>query len=151
MATDQNGLSNVAQVEALADQLSACADAIHARVMKEIRRHKGEPVSQAEQARARALLNDAVVLRQRANSLYLDAAAHIVDSLNTPQENVAGLTAAAAEKIRQMALMGELGGLVAAVLALAAAASTGQGAPIVLALETIGRQLKAIERQKKPA
>jgi hypothetical protein len=148
MAPGQNGLSNVAQLEALADQLSACADAIHARVVKDLKAHKNEPIGAAEQAVARALLEDEVMLRQRANGLYADAATYVVTALGKPQQHVVELTAAAAEKIRKIALIGDAVGLAGGLLTLAGAAATGQAAPIVLALEKIRRQLKAIDTHR---
>ena len=153
MATEQNGLSNVAQIEALADQLSACADALHARVMRDIKAHKGGDFSDAEQATARALLDDEVLLRQRANGLYADAATYVVKALGTPQRQVVELTVAAAEKIRTIALVGDVVSLAGGLLTLAGAAATGQAAPIVLALEKIRRQVQAVEshRPARPA
>ena len=145
MTSDQNGLSNVAQVEALADQLSACADQLHARVMQDIKAHKDGAFSDAEQAAARALLDDEVVLRQRANGLYADAATYVVKALGKPQQHVVELTAAAAEKIRKIVLLGDVTGLVAGLLSLAGAAATGQAAPIVLALEKIRLQVQALQ------
>lgn len=152
MAAQQHGLSNVAQIEALADQLSACADEIHARVMKDIKRHGGTRLSEKEQTRARALLEDEVMLRQRANGLYADAASIVVKGLSQPQRHVMELTAAAAEKIRKIAVIGDLTGLVAGLLLLGGAAASRQPAAIVLALEKIRQQLKAIETHSaKPA
>src|SRR5213595_396853 len=124
MGTEQNGLATVEQIEALADQLSACADEIHARVMKDIKAHKGGDISEAEQTVARALLDDEVVLRQRANGLYADAATYVVKALGKPQQHVLELTAAA----------------------------TGQAAPILLALEIIRLQSLVVKADfpKKP-
>lgn len=149
MAATQNGLSSIDQVEALADQLSACADEIHARVMKAIRAHKGGPIGEREQAVVRALLEDEVMLRQRANGLYADAAAHVVKSLPRSQQHVLELTAAAAEKIRKIALIGDVTGLVAGLLTLAGAVATGQAAGVMKALETIETQAKAIDSHRK--
>jgi hypothetical protein len=152
MGAAENGLANVEQVEALADQLSNCADEIHARVMKDIKEHKGGPFSDAAQAVARALLDDEMVLRQRANGLYADAATYVVKTLGKPQQHVIELTAAAAEKIRKIALIGDVTSLVAGLLALAGAAATGQAAPILVALDKIRRQLIAVQADspKKP-
>ncbi|MES2757037.1 MAG: hypothetical protein V4693_06655 [Pseudomonadota bacterium] len=149
--TEQNGLGSVEQVEALADQLSACADQIHARVMKDIRAHSG-PFSDAEQATARALLDDELLLRQRANSLYADAATYVVKTLGKPQQHVIELTAQAAEKIRKIAVIGDVVGLVGGLLSLAGAAATGQAAPILAALAKINTQVKAVQANlpKKP-
>jgi hypothetical protein len=149
--TDQNGLANVAQIEALADELSACADQIHARVMKDIKSHDG-PFTDAEQATARALLDDEVLLRQRANSLYADAATYVVKSLGKSQQHVLELTAAAAEKIRKIVKIGDAIGLVGGLLSLAGAVATGQVAPILVALAKIHTQVKAVQDEvpKKP-
>ena len=142
---DQNGLASVAEVEALADQLSACADQIHARVMKDIKSHNGGPFSDAEQATARALLDDEVLLRQRANSLYADAATYVVKTLGKPQAHVIELTVAAAEKIRKITMIGDVVGLVGGLLSLAGAAATGQAAPILVALDKIRTHIKAVQ------
>lgn len=149
---EMNGLATVPQVEALADQLSACADELHARVMKSIKSHQGD-FNDAEQATARALLDDELLLRQRANSLYADAATYVVKTLGQPQQHVMQLTADAAEKIRKIALIGDVVGLVGGLLSLAGAAATGQAAPILVALEKIGKQIKAVQADmpKKPA
>ena len=149
--TELNGLATVPQVEALADQLSACADDLHARVMKSIKTHQGE-FTDAEQATARALLDDEVLLRQRANSLYADAATYVVKTLGQSQQHVMALTADAAEKIRKIAMIGDVVGLVGGLLSLAGAAATGQAAPILVALEKIRTQIKAAQADlpKKP-
>jgi hypothetical protein len=149
--TRAGGLGSVADVEALADQLSACADQIHARVLEAIRAPREEDLAQAEQSAARALLEEEVLLRQRANGLYADAAGAIVATLGKPQEQVIALTAAAAEKIRTITRLGNAIGLVGALLSLAGAAATGQAAPIVLALEKIHHQLDAIKAAANPA
>ena len=148
---DDNGLSTAAQVEALADQLSACADALHARVMDDIKAHKDATFSDAEQAALRALLDNELVLRQRANSLYADAATYVVKALGKPQEQVLALTAAAAGKLHTIALISDVTGLVGGLLSLAGAAATGQAAPIVLALEKIRRQLQAVAADRAAA
>jgi hypothetical protein len=151
MTSDDNGLSSAAQVEALADQLSACADALHARVMVDIKAHKDLPCSDAEQAALRALLDNELLLRQRANSLYADAATYVVQTLGKPQRQVLALTAAAAGKLHKIALIGDVAGLVGGLLSLAGAAATGQAAPIVLALEKIRRQLRAVAADRAAA
>ena len=135
------GLATVAQVEELADQLSACADSIHERVMREIKSFKGGPVPAARQDAARALLDDEVVLRQRANGLYADAATYIVRSLGKPQAHVLGLTKDAGEKIAKITHIGDAVSLVARLLGIAAAVATGQPAPILLSLEYLKHQL----------
>ena len=144
MTTEQNGLSTVAQIEALADQLSAIADEIHVRVMKDIRDHKGAPISEAEQAIARGLLEDEIALRQRANGLYADAATYVVQSLSQSQQQIVMLTTDAAEKIRKIGRIADITGLVGGLIMLAGAAATGQAAPIVVALERVGKHVKKV-------
>jgi hypothetical protein len=144
MTTEQNGLSTAAQIEALADQLSAIADEIHARVMKDIKDHKGGPINEAEQAIARALLEDEVQLRLRAELLYADAATYVVQSLGKSQQQIVKLTADAAEKIRKISRIADVTGLVGGVLMLAGAAATGQPAAIVVAIERVSKQVKKV-------
>ncbi|WP_229451965.1 hypothetical protein [Massilia niastensis] len=143
--TARSGLSSSDQVVELADQLSSCADQLHERIMREIRSYQGRTVPDKVQAAMRKLLEDELLLRQRASSLYVDAAAFVVQSLGKPQSHLTALTADAAEKIRRIGLIGEVTSLVAGLLALAGAAATGRPAPILLALEKIHRQVKAIE------
>ncbi|SFB92585.1 hypothetical protein [Massilia yuzhufengensis] len=137
-------LSSPAHIIELADQLSACADQIHERVMKEIRSYQGGPVPEGVQATARALLEDETLMRQRANSLYADAAAFIVKGLGKPQAQLARLTADAAEKIRKIAVIGEATGLVGGLLTLAGAAITGQPMPLLAAIEKVEKHSKAL-------
>ncbi len=144
MTTEQNGLSTAAQIEALADQLSAIADEIHARVMKDIKDHKGTPLSEAEQAIARGLLEDEVLLRLRADGLYADAATYVVQSLGKSQQQIVKLTVEAAEKIRKISRIADLSGLVGGVLMLAGAAATGQPAAIVVAIERVSKQVRKV-------
>ncbi|MBQ5948390.1 hypothetical protein KBW98_12905 [Massilia sp. ST3] len=140
-------MSSVDQVVELADQLSSCADQLHERIMKEIRSYGGGSVPEKVQAAMRALLEDEILLRQRANGLYADAAIVIVKGLGKPQSHLMALTADAAEKIRKIGLIGEVTTLVAGLLAFAGAVTTGQPAPILLALEKIHKQIKLIEAQ----
>ena len=145
------GLASVAQIVELADQLSACADQLHERIMRDIRAYDGGIVPAHVQATARALLEDELLLRQRANGLYADAATYVVKSLGKSQQNVVALTSAAAEKIRKIALIGDITGLVAGLLHLAGAAATGQAASVIVALDKIHTNIKAIESHKAPA
>ena len=142
MKTEASGLASVAQIEALADQLSACADEIHRRVMKDIHGHTGGPVSEVEQAIARGLLEDEILLRQRADGLYADAATLTVKSLGQSQQQIAKLTADAAEKIRTITKIASAVGIVGGLLMLAGAVATGQAAPIVVAIERVSKQIK---------
>lgn len=152
MLTRNKALATVDQIEQLADQLSDCADELHVRIIKDIKAHGDTPMSDAEQAASRALLDDEAVLRQRANALYADAARAVVSTLAASQAELIALTQAAAAQIRNITLLGDATGLVAGLLMLAGAASTGQPAPIVRALETITHQVQELQADAaKPA
>ena len=142
-AARREGLASAAQVEALADQLAAIADAVHARVMHAIGNGDGQ-FSEAEQAAARALLEDEQLLRERASALYADAARDVVQALGQSQEHLLIVTAQAAEKIRTIGRIADAGALVGGVLALAAAIASGRGPAIVAAIDTVSRQVKKI-------
>jgi hypothetical protein len=145
MGTDTtDGLASVAQVEALADQLSACADELHARILKDVRSQGTGEAGDAAQNAARALFDDELLLRQRANALYADAATSVVKGLGKSQQQVNALTAEAAEKIRKIAVIQDVTGLVGGLLQLAGAAATGQPAPIVAAFEVVRRNVKSL-------
>lgn len=139
--TPAEALATARQVEELGDQLSACADSIHARVLQDIRRHGGGDVPAPEQAAARAMLDAEMELRQRASQLYADAAACIVAPLGQPQAHLIQLTLDAAAKIRRIVRLGDGISLVARLLGLAAAATTGQVAAILVAIEALKAQL----------
>jgi hypothetical protein len=151
--TPAEALSTAKQVEELADKLSACADSIHERVMRDIRRsqqeHHGE-VPEAEQSVARALLDAEVELRQRADRLYADAAVCIVGSLGKSQAHLVALTADAAKKIQTITRIGDGITLVARLLGLAAAAATGQVLPILAAVDLLKTQLDVVAVHEAP-
>lgn len=131
------GLSSMQQVVELADGLSTIADRLHERILREIRSYDGRSVPVPVQDAMRRLLDDEMVLRQRANTLYADAAAFVIQGLGQPQSRLNALTAAAAEKIRRIGVIGEVTGLVGGLLSLAGAVAAGQPTPIVLAIEKI--------------
>jgi len=148
--TPAEALSTARQAEELADQLSACADGVHQRVLRDIRRHKDGDVPENEQAAARALLDAEIELRQRANRLYADAAACIVASLGQPQAHLIQLTLDAADKIRRITRIGDGITLVARLLGLATAVGTGQVVPILTAIARLQTQLDVIAVDNAP-
>lgn len=152
-AGETSALSSTDKIVELADYLSACADQLHERVLKEIRSHGGKPVPEHIQDKARALLDDETLLRQRANGLYADAATHIVKGVGKPQAHLVKLTADAAEKIRKIGVIGEVTGLVGGLLTLAGAAATGQPVAILAAIEKVEKHGKALNalKPKPPA
>jgi hypothetical protein len=130
--------------EALADKLSNCADEIHARMVATIRAYDGREVPAAEQAALRTLWDHELVLRQRANGLYTEAAASAIAGLGEHKAQLSRLTAEAADKIATIARVSDAIGLVAALATLAGAAALGEPAPIVAALDKLRIQVTAM-------
>lgn len=145
MSSEPSGLATAVQIEALADQLTLAADELHTRVMKSIKAHNGEAISEAEQAVARLLLEDELALRQRANGLLADAASYVVASLGQSQQVVMQLTADAAEKIRKIERLRDITGLVGGLLMLAGAAATGKVPAIVTAIERVSKHVQRVK------
>jgi hypothetical protein len=143
-----NALSQPADVAALADELSAAADAIHARVLADLATHAGAPVPEADQAAMRALFDAEVLLRQRANGLYADAAAAVVKSLALPQQQLMALAAEARTKIRTITRISDALSLSGALLTVAGAAVTGQLPVMVTAVERLRRTVLAVQAHR---
>jgi hypothetical protein len=143
-------LASARKVEELADQLTACADALHARIMRDIH-HYPNGVPEAEQNAARALFDSEEELRERAEGLYADAAACIVSSLGQSQQHLIQLTADAAAKIQTIIRIGDGISLVARLVGLATAAATGNGLVVLAAVDALQKQLAAIALHNPPA
>lgn len=154
MHTDEHGLSTPAEVEAVADQLTACADQLHARIMDEVALIAAMTSDTPERARRHAaattLLDAEQELRQRANGLYADAATALVGNLGKSQRHVIALTQSAAEKVRKINLLSDATGLVAGLLALAGGIASAQPAPVLAALDVIRVQVKAVKADLPP-
>ena len=140
-----SALSQPADVAALADQLSAAADAIHARVLADLAARAGAPVPDADQAAMRALFDAEVLLRQRANGLYADAAAAVVKALAIPQQQLMALTSQASDKIRTITRISDALSLSGALLTVAGAAVTGQLPAIVTAVDQLRRTVLVVQ------
>jgi hypothetical protein len=89
-------LSDQKQVEAFADNLTQCADSIHERLKKAIKS------KEIDQYTAQSIFQDESILRQRANSLYIGAANHVVADLRDSQKDVTILIDTAKATIRTM-------------------------------------------------
>jgi hypothetical protein len=144
-AAGGGALSTPDQVAKLGDQLGAIADALHERIMREIRTYPAGAVPPAAQQAARTLLDDEQLLRQQANALYLQAATLIVKSLPQSQVHVMQLTAAAAAKLKHLVQLRDALGVVGRVLELSGAALTGNPVLIMRALEDMHHMMDAIE------
>ena len=144
-------------IEALADSLVACADALHTRLMRAIRAAApGTPgvagsIDQGlSQGAAQALFENEVALRQRANGLYLDAATLAATGLDGQQQLLLDLTAQAQEKIRKINRLKDMIDITGDLLALGAAVAAGQPEHLAAPLEKIRRHLAALKAGDPP-
>lgn len=135
-----------ADIEALADSLSASADALHARLMRAIRRRTpDDPAGQGlSQADAQTLFDNEVALRQRANGLYLDAALLAAAGLAGRQRQLLELAARARKTIGTIDRLRDLVDLTGELLTLAAAVAAGKPEHIAAPFEQIRHHLDAL-------
>jgi hypothetical protein len=133
-------LTNQKQVEALADNLTECAGSIHDRLKKAIKN------KEIDQYTAQSIFQDEATLRQRANSLYIDAANCIVDGLAEPQKNLMVLIDTAKETMRTIEDIAHFIDLIADLLVLAAAAYAAKPAPILAALKEVKEDVDALQK-----
>lgn len=128
-------------IEALADSLSASADALHARLMSALR----EKPPAVAQAMAQTLFENEVALRQRANGLYLEAAVLAASGLGGTQKQLLDVTARAQDKIRKIEHVKDLIQLTGELLSLAAAIAAGKPERLAAPYESIKHHLAALD------
>jgi hypothetical protein len=134
-----------ADIEALADALSACADALHARLLRALRRQPPDGTTPAiSQDAAQALFDNEVSLRQRANSLYLDAARLAASGLGGARQQLLDLTARAQDHIAKIDRLKDLIDITAELLSLGAAVAAGKPEHLAAPLEKIKHHLAAL-------
>ncbi|MBJ7309287.1 hypothetical protein ACFOLJ_30660 [Rugamonas sp. CCM 8940] len=142
-----------ADLEALADHLSAAANALHARLLRALRQPTagtgtgaGAGAAALSQPQAQAMFEDEVALRQSANGLYLDAARLAASGLGGAQQELLALTARAGAQIAHLEHIRELADLAAELVALAGAVVGGKPEHIPAPLEKIRRHLAALDQ-----
>jgi hypothetical protein len=131
-------LKNQEQVVELADKITACADSIHNQLIKDIKDNK------IDQSKSQLIFQDEQILRQRASSLYIDAANCVVAGLQESQENLIELINIAKEKIETVKRIASCIDLIADLLVLAAAAYAAKPDPILSALKEIKVDIEAL-------
>jgi len=133
-------------IEALADSLSASADALHARLMRAIRKPAPGAPNQPgiSQGVAQALFENEVALRQRANGLYLDAAKLAAAGLGPQSQQLLELTARAQEKIDQIERIKDLVDIAADLLAVGAGVAAAKPEQVVKPLENLKHHIEAL-------
>jgi 4-hydroxy-3-methylbut-2-en-1-yl diphosphate synthase IspG/GcpE len=130
-------LENGKQIEEFADKLTACADSIHDRLMDAIK------IEKIDQYTAQSIFQDETILRQRAISLYIDAASCVVNGLSESQESIIGLIDKTKEKIKTIKKIAMVVDLVADLLVLAAAAYAAKPDSIIAALKEVKEDIEA--------
>lgn len=141
-----------AAIEAVADSLSGCADELHERIMRAIRqRPSGDAAGTGDdlaggitQDAAQALFDQEVLLRQSANSLYVQAAALAVAGLDSVRQDLMEVTAAARDTLRRVAKVQALVGLAAGLVGLASAIAAGKPGQWPGAIRAVRDQLKGL-------
>lgn len=131
-------LANKEQVEALADNLTKCADSIRARLTKAIKN------KEIDHSAAQSLFQDESTLRQQANSLYINAAKLVVEDLAESQKNVMTLIDTVKEVIRTIENVSHFIDLVADLLVLVSAAYAAKPAEILAALKEVKKDVDAL-------
>ncbi|RFP15121.1 hypothetical protein D0T25_18450 [Duganella sp. BJB488] len=132
-------------IEALADSLSASADALHAHLMRALRKPApGGGAPAMSQGTAQVLFENEVLLRQRANSLYLDSARLAAAGLGGAQQQLLDLARRAEDAIARIDRVKDMIDLTAELLSLGAAVATGKPDHLAAPLEKLKHHLDAL-------
>jgi hypothetical protein len=127
-----------ARLEALADQLSANADALHRRLMRAIR------AQALTRGAAQVLFASEVALRQQANQLYLDAGVLAASGLDDHRQQLQTLAARAEHIIERIDRLKDLAGLAAELVGASAAIASGKLERVLPALEKLKHHIEAL-------
>ncbi|HDU8490404.1 hypothetical protein [Aeromonas hydrophila] len=134
-----DGLSKKVQVEEFADSITGSADAIHQRLISAIEN------KEVEQNTANLIFQNEVMLRQGANSLYIDAINCIVNELAESQKDIINLIETASNKIENIKKISSFIDLIADLLVLVSAAYAAKPAPILAALREVKEDIDALD------
>jgi hypothetical protein len=130
-------MTTITDIEALADRLSASANALHVQLMKAIR--AGAPRDETQ-----ALFDNEIALRTQADSLYLDAAHLAAAGLAADQQQLLAVTERAQAAIDKINHLKDLLDLSAELLSLGAAIASGKPDHVLAPLEKIKHHLDAL-------
>ena len=131
-------------IEALADSLSDSADALHAQLMRALRKAAPGSAPAMSQGTAQALFENEVLLRQRANGLYLDSARLAAAGLGGAQQQLMALTGRARDAIARIDRVKDMIDLSAELLSLGAAIAAGKPERLAAPLEKLKHHLDAL-------
>ena len=139
--------SQVQDLEALADSLSASADELHARLMRALRRQ--QPMAAGlSQGAAQALFENEVALRQQANNLYVDAAAITLRGMGATQQELLELAAQARRQIRDINVTRDLVGISADLLGMAAAVAAMHPERLLTSVQNLRARVASLHDHK---
>lgn len=134
-----------ADLEALADSLTASADAMHARLMRDLRRRAPDGAAPlVPHTEAQALFDSEVLLRQRASALYLDAARLAAVGLGDMGARLLDVAARAQAIIARLARIKDVIELGGELLGLAAAIASGRPERLAAPYEKVKHHLEAM-------
>lgn len=150
-AAPVNALSSMEHVIELADSVVHVADQLHERILEEIAGYRDRTMPDSQKAIMHTLMDDELLLRQRAQALYADATTYVVHGLDQPQRHLMALTTAAAKQIRHIGVIAETTGLVGAILSLVGSIATGRLAQVGAALESVKLHHTALKALKPVA
>lgn len=149
-------LAAASEVEQVADSLSEAADALHARIMRAIRKRPLGGAAPAglelalTQAEAQTMFDTEVGLRQQANQLYLDAANHALQGLEASQRSVLELVDATSQKIARVNHIKDLIGIGTDLLNLVGGILAHKPEHIASALEKMRNHLGDAKKNQAP-
>ncbi len=132
-------LSEREQIEQLAKLITAFADAIHDYLLEEIK------TGRINRDEARIHFDSETLLRETANSLYIDAASYVVQDLEMAQEELLGVINEAKDKIKNIQKISAFVELVADMLAFVAAVRSATPKEIVSTFKKIRKDIEALE------
>jgi hypothetical protein len=132
-------LTTQAQIETVAAELNNCADIIHERLMKAVKR------KEIERPAAQLIFQDEIILRQKANGLYINAANGVVTGLAETQKSLLETIGAAKQKLKKINDIATFIDLTADLIVLAAAISAAKPPAILAALKEIKKDCEAMK------
>lgn len=141
--------NSMTDVEQLADSLSKLADQLHQRILRAVRKNAGSGTGELAITLddAQTLLQDEMMLRQRANRLYASAASQAGDGLALPKDELIALAHTASVHIHHINTLKELLDLSTHLLAFANAALAAKPEQLIAAAGRIRQDVQAIRKE----
>ncbi len=146
MVKQTAALANAAQIEQLADGLSLLADALHAQLVRALRKRAADHGNGISQQEAQQVFDIEVGLRQQAMTLHLDAAIHAIAGLQVSQDSVLKLAEAARIKIAKIDKAKDLIGIGNSLLELAAAIVGGKLDKVASTFKDVKTQVQDLQQ-----